>query len=202
MTIARGEQMKATDITDLTFFPKGTILTFSSGAWSATSAAFKTIWKICNTANHQADPNVVPDLTNRFLRGGTASDPPTGNGKMTLSVQHLPTHSHTGSAANNGGHRHDFSIPRYVGDGGVTGVVNIGTSTDNYIVGHFLGNHDADAAFNTATTISTNNLKTGIKNISQVSDHSHTVVVGNTGGNQAFDVVPAFYTVIYIMKIA
>ena len=84
MTIATGQPMLAADILDLTFFPKGTILTFSSTAWSATSANFKTIWKICNAANHAADAN-VPDLTNKFLRGAESSGTNGGADSVTLT---------------------------------------------------------------------------------------------------------------------
>jgi hypothetical protein len=87
--------MYAADILNLTFFPKGTILTFSSTAWSATSTEFKNIWKICNAANHTADPN-IPDLTNKFLRGAESSGATGGadNQNVTLTASHLPSHNH------------------------------------------------------------------------------------------------------------
>lgn len=87
--------MLATDILNLTFFPKGAILTFSSAAWSATSAEFKTIWKICNTANHVADVN-IPDLTNKFLRGADSSGAEGGadSRDVVLQTDNLPSHNH------------------------------------------------------------------------------------------------------------
>jgi hypothetical protein len=92
--VEQGERLVATDITDLTFFPKGTILTFSSEAWSATSAAFKTIWKICNGQNG------TPDLRNKFLRGGDNSGAAGGadSQTVTLTVDNLPSHKHKGVA--------------------------------------------------------------------------------------------------------
>jgi hypothetical protein len=99
--------MYATDILDLTFFPKGAILIFSSTAWSATSQNFKTIWKVCDKTNHDADPNNVPDLTNRFLRGGSNSDFTTGGGadsqSVTLTTTHLPAHNHGATGLSLGG---------------------------------------------------------------------------------------------------
>jgi hypothetical protein len=98
--------MYASDILNLTFFPKGAILTFSSAAWSATSAEFKNIWKICNAANHAIDAN-IPDLTNRFLRGGETSDFTTGGGadsrSVTLQTVNLPSHSHGATGLSLGG---------------------------------------------------------------------------------------------------
>jgi hypothetical protein len=93
--IVRGEPLLASDINDLTFFPKGTILTFSSTAWSATSAEFKTIWKICNAANHSVDA-FIPDLTNKFLRGAESSGAIGGadNQSVPITTANLPAHSH------------------------------------------------------------------------------------------------------------
>ncbi|MDR1114431.1 MAG: hypothetical protein LBL50_05010 [Candidatus Margulisbacteria bacterium] len=95
MTIERGQPMLATDILNLTFFPKGAILIFSSAAWGATSAEFKTIWKICNAANHATD-QTIPDLTNKFLRGADSSGAEGGadSRDVTLQTDNLPSHNH------------------------------------------------------------------------------------------------------------
>ncbi|MDR1323764.1 MAG: hypothetical protein LBK68_04920 [Candidatus Margulisbacteria bacterium] len=123
MTIATGQSMLASDILDLTFFPKGTILTFSTTAWSATSAEFKTIWKICNTANHAEDV-AIPDLTDKFLRGADSSGAEGGADSRSIILQttNLPSHSHEATglslsglslsnlkASSNGAHEHILS---------------------------------------------------------------------------------------------
>jgi hypothetical protein len=127
--------MLASDINNLTFFPKGTILTFSSTAWGATTAEFKNIWKVCNAANHVADPNNVPDLTDKFLRGAESSDFTTALGadsqSVTLTSANLPEHKHevkalplsnlnTGglSISESGGHKHEGSGSTNTGSGG------------------------------------------------------------------------------------
>ncbi|MDR1324067.1 MAG: hypothetical protein LBK68_06500 [Candidatus Margulisbacteria bacterium] len=137
MVIKTGEPLLASDINDLTFFPKGAILTFSNVAWSATSAKFKTIWKICDTANHQADPNNVPDLTKRFLRGGSSSDFTTGGGAdsrdVILQTTNLPSHNHgvtslpvegltsgLSIASDGGKHSHSGGGTTTAGEGGHT----------------------------------------------------------------------------------
>ncbi|MDR1113491.1 MAG: hypothetical protein LBL50_00155 [Candidatus Margulisbacteria bacterium] len=155
--IKSGERLVATDITDLTFFPKGAILTFSSTAWSATSAKFKTIWKVCNKTNHDADPNNVPDLTDRFLRGGSSSDFTIGGGadsrSVTLQTANLPSHNHgaTGlslgglstsglSIATSGGHGHSGSGSTNTGSGGHTHTVSGATSnTSKTLTGYIAG---------------------------------------------------------------
>jgi hypothetical protein len=95
MTIEKGQPLVATDITNLTFFPKGTILIFNTAAYSSTGAEFKNIWKVCNTANHAADPT-IPDLTNKFLRGADSSGTTGGadSRSITLTTAHLPSHNH------------------------------------------------------------------------------------------------------------
>ena len=121
--VTRGEPLLASDINDLTFFPKGTILTFSSTAWIATSAEFKTIWKICNATNHAVD-DFIPDLTNKFLRGAESSGAAGGadSQNVTLQTTNLPSHNHgatglsvsgmslTGLSCSEGGsHKHTLS---------------------------------------------------------------------------------------------
>jgi hypothetical protein len=99
--------MLAADILNLTFFPKGTILTINSTAWSNASAAFKTIWKICDGQNG------TPNLTGRFLRGGASSGTTGGADSVTLTASHvpIPAHTHTFSGTSSGGtsHTHAYS---------------------------------------------------------------------------------------------
>ena len=193
MAIKTGEKMVATDITDLTFFPKGTILTFSSEAWDSTSAEFKEIWKICNASNHEANP-AIPDLTDKFLRGAESSGA-TGDGKKTLSVSELPEHNHPNGtlAASGGEHTHGVNDPGH---------------------SHPCPAHHDEAANNSAnftwggspasTNLYTGSKTTGITVKTDNSAHSHSIsgAIGDTGSGAEFDVIPAFYTVIYIMKVA
>jgi hypothetical protein len=162
--------MYASDILNLTFFPIGAILTFSTTAWSATSAEFKTIWKICDGQNG------TPNLVNKFLRGGSSSGA-TGDGRKTLSQQEIPAHQHTGTT-NDAPHAHTFnSCSDFMGT-----YVNSG----NYVVTHVTPD--------SGTAIITTNAGGG--------SHTHSFTTNPVGNGQAFDVIPAFYTVIYIMKIA
>jgi microcystin-dependent protein len=196
MTIAKGSPMLADDINNLTFFPKGTILTFSSEAWNSTSTAFREIWKICNTDNHASD-NTIPDLTNKFLRGGTSSGA-TGTGQKTLSVSELPSHSHpsgTLAVASSGAHTHDVTDPGHkhkisIGSrNGANKSVSDGGTLDNYYAGIM-----ASVIEKAETGISINNTN---------SAHSHSLsgAIGSTGSGDEFDIIPAFYTVIYIIKV-
>jgi hypothetical protein len=160
MTIATGERLVATDITDLTFFPKGTILTFSSEAWSATSAKFKDIWKICNGQNG------TPNLTNKFLRG-SASSGATGDGQKQLSVDELPTHSHS-------------AMSRF------------------YFWGSNGGNGDAS---NVGAGYAPDVDSGGLKWVSLSSPTTVQTTIGTAGNGNSFEIIPAYYSVIYIIKV-
>jgi microcystin-dependent protein len=190
MPIARGEPMLASDILNLTFFPKGAILTFSSAAWGATSTEFKTIWKVCDTANHQADPS-VPDLTDKFLRGSSSSGATGGtdNQSITLTTSNLPSHSHsfTNGTTNSTSKSLTGSIQKVPTDDAAScsGIISAQKVDTEF------GYNEESAPVNKI-------------NIDATHSHGVTGAIGNTGSGQAFSVntVPAYYTVIYIIKVA
>ncbi|MDR1452352.1 MAG: hypothetical protein LBJ25_00045 [Candidatus Margulisbacteria bacterium] len=143
----------------------------AASSWINASVTFKSKWKVCDGAGG------TPNLTGRFLRGGTASDPLTGDGKMTLTEYNLPGHTHSGSTNFTGAHGHSY----------------------------YDMTHIAAPPYNTADLMiddGYNRWKTVAASTSLEGNHVHTVTIGQTGGGQSFDVVPAFYTVIYIMKMA
>jgi hypothetical protein len=172
MAIERGQPLLASDINNLTFFPIGAILTFSTTAWSATSAKFKTIWKICDGQNG------TPNLVNKFLRGATSSgsayDNPitTTTQSLYIETNNLPDHTHT---VVDPGHNHRIDIgPR---SGGNESVAD-GNTRGSY------------------TSIEPTVIKT-----------SYTGIKVNGGGSSnpaplQVNIMPSYYTVIYIMKVA
>ncbi|MDR1323239.1 MAG: hypothetical protein LBK68_02255 [Candidatus Margulisbacteria bacterium] len=198
--IKSGERLVATDITDLTFFPKGTILTFSSEAYNATSAAFKEIWKICNGTNN------TPNLVNKFLRGSTTSGTTGGADSVTLAEKHIPVHSHglSSISVTGGDHDHTFSgtnasgyLPIGEGDamaqsGGMNGVFTYQNGYRWGFTTEVVGGRGIKFSMTPSGTIS----KVG---------HTHTLS-GSTNsygqGNTDVPTVPGYYSVIYIMKIA
>jgi hypothetical protein len=249
MTIKTGEKMYASDILNLTFFPKGAILTFSSAAWSATSAEFKNIWKVCNAANHAADPT-IPDLTNVFLRGAESSGATGGADSQSVTAAQLPAHNHaagelslgrlsadglkatggshdhtlSGRTTEKGNHGHGFSDPGHshpVSTSGRHGSVN---KASNPTAAWDYG----DVFWSAQSTVTSGHKSTGITfrgdgahDHSLSSDskaastsHEHTVTgsvsggsisgsTANAGSNSALviNTVPAYYTVIYIIKV-
>jgi hypothetical protein len=185
MTIATGERMYAADINNLTFFPVGTILQFSGSAYSRLTSARtednKVIWTLCDGTNVNGID--VPNLVDKFIRGGNASGT-TGDGKKILSIQEIPSHGHSLTIQSDGSHTHTTTIRTGYGAGGTS------------------------SAYQNQNLYSRDNhrgLATGVEYYASSSDgaHSHSdSSADNTGGGEAFDIVPAFYTAVYIMKVA
>jgi microcystin-dependent protein len=174
--------MLASDINNLTFFPKGTILTFSSEAWTATSAEFKNIWKICNGQNG------TPDLRNKFLRGSESSGGSDGQDSQSITLQtaNLPSHSHSFTDGKTNSTSKTLTGSFSAGEQNVfaSGIVSRSRSNEH---GTNVADYDND-----------------LFSIDATHSHGVTGAIGNTGSGTAFTVntVPAYYTVIYIMKVA
>ena len=173
--------MFPSDILDLTFFPIGTILTFSSTAWSATSATFKNIWKTCNGQNG------TPDLTNKFLRGSLASGATGGTDSQSVTLQtaNLPSHNHTFTNGTTNSTSKTLTGSFSGGEKGISasGIVSRSFSSQ---YGSGDGDHDND-----------------LLSIDATHSHGVTGTIGSTGSGTAFTVntVPAYYAVIYIKKM-
>jgi hypothetical protein len=118
MTIAKGEPLLASDINNLTFFPKGTILMYDGAGWVNN----ETIpgWYKCDGTNG------TPNLINKFIRGSAvayngnalANGASGGidNQVVTLTANNMPSHSHT---VIDPGHAHQFKYNPKNAVGGV-----------------------------------------------------------------------------------
>jgi len=93
-----------------------------------------------------------------------------GEATHQLTVGELPSHNHSASSANAGGHAHDISSTYCVL-----------TTASGGAIGHGSGN--------------TRNTKTGSDVINSNGSHSHTVTVGNTGSGQAHNNMVPYITV-------
>ncbi|MDR1323192.1 MAG: hypothetical protein LBK68_02020 [Candidatus Margulisbacteria bacterium] len=163
---------------NLSFFPRGTILTFNKDAWDAKDEIFKSIWKVCDGTNN------TPNLIDKFLRGAEYPANRTGGAdsqSITLTTSNLPAHNHTMQDAGNHTHYPQPFDGRMNFDacgGGSGAPQGIGYGDNMY------------AGYTTTLTLS------------EAGSHAHTI--NNSGGGTAFTVntVPAHYTVIYIMKIS
>lgn len=151
--------------------------------WFGAIADIPAGWTLCDGIDH--GDTVVPDLQDRFIvgAGSTYDVDDTGDGTATLTEANLPAHTHSsgtlgGTALSNGAHTHTI-------DGG-SGAVS-----------DFFGGSDANYGAGIGSAgISTNSN----------GAHTHTVDVnsgstGSKGSGTAFDVIPKYYALAYIMKL-
>lgn len=145
--------------------PPGTIV-----QWSGSSVPEG--WALCDGSNG------TPNLIDKFIKGGTSAGATGGHKEITLTVDNLPSHSHSmsGSAhtSTNGIHRH--------GIGYTSGELGDNANNRNNIIG-------------SKTTYT-----------DYAGSHSHTidlsgVSVSSTGNSKPVNIEPQYYTLMYIMKL-
>jgi microcystin-dependent protein len=164
--------------------------------WSGSIISIPSGWALCNGSNG------TPNLQDRFIVGagsGYSVGATGGADSVTLTVNEMPAHSHTGSTSGAGSHSHTGSTNGagahshsttfpYAYDLGSTGRAGGGAnSVQNWSVSQSI-NGVGDHAHSFTT--------------SGVGDHTHSVTVGNTGGGQAHENRPPYYALAFIMRTA
>lgn len=130
-------------------------------------------WAVCDGTNG------TPDLTNKFIKGGTSAGTTGGNATITLTTANLPSHSHTynissSSTGSAGSHTHSVTSS--------STTITQGEGTTASVVG-------------------------GVGNTSSDGSHTHSISTSSTstssvGSGTAFNIEPPYYTLIYIMRIS
>lgn len=145
--------------------PPGTIV-----QWAGSSVPEG--WALCNGSNG------TPNLVDKFIKGGTSAGATGGHKEITLTIDNLPSHSHSisgsASTSTDGSHRH--------GVGYTSGELGDNANNRNNIIG-------------SSTTYT-----------DYAGSHSHTVdlsgvSVSSTGNNKPINIEPQYYTLMYIMKL-
>ncbi|MDR1453498.1 MAG: hypothetical protein LBJ25_05950 [Candidatus Margulisbacteria bacterium] len=173
---------KAAQAADI--LPKGTILAMNASSWINAGAAFQSKWHVCDGTGG------TPNLTGRFLRGGTASDNPIGGAdsqSFGIGTNNLPAHNHTFSGVTATGRLPCYGSLHYRDQGAYgrapSGVFREGSVKNGYVVGFNKWFDEPGLEF------------------------SMTPQGSVTGGGSAtpsqitIGTVPNYYTVIYIMKV-
>jgi microcystin-dependent protein len=146
----------------------------------------------------------VPDLREKFLLGSGATyalKTSGGSATRTLVEANMPAHSHSGTTtAGEGTHTHTITDPGHqhtlgFDNGAGEGTGEFGTNYQG--VG---GSYSALAASGAGRKLFANRNTTGISITSTNSAHTHTFTTNSKGSGTAFDILPPYTTVIYIIK--
>lgn len=170
----------ATAIQDL--MPLGSIIMFSG-----TLAEIPTHWAVCDGTNG------TPNLIDRFIKASTTAGTTGGSNSITLNSDNLPYHTHSATALST---YTNSNIPADYNDKVIPALNEL--FENSYDLGggdHYVfetGYHNkSDKGL---VEIKVGDLKAGTVNT--------TVTVNGTGSSEAIDVQPAFYSLIFIMKVA
>jgi microcystin-dependent protein len=172
MTIAKGEPLLAADMLNLAFFPKNTIIMFNGASWED-NVTLKG-WYQCKggTVNGVA----IPDLRDKFIMGYSGSREGGAN-SIALTADNMPTHNHTFTGNN---------------VNGKLGAVYTENNNSSYISAPFSGAWNGSSAFPSG---SLHRLYTVTLN------YTPSGSVSKSGSGASFDNRPAFYALIYIIKV-
>ena len=167
----KGSQVLADDgvttfeshLADNVHIPKGLI-----AMWSGLISEIPNGWALCDGTNG------TPNLKDRFIMGATTDatiNKTGGQNEVTLTIDELPSHAHTGSTNSAGAHTHDLRIDGKEDDSG-TRVRRAGSASSWRII-----------------------------TIPSAGNHTHTIALDNTGGGLPHENRPAYYTLAFIMKV-
>lgn len=151
--------------------------------WSGSKDHIPVGWALCDGTNG------TPDLRDRFIVStgdnfgvGKKWGSEGGNAEVTLELEHIPSHNHSGSSINNAGsHVHG----RMFDTGGGRGDPGLGGGNMPKIGGELQISVLADILANT----------------NRGGDHTHAVNIASQGGNQAHENLPPYYALCLIMKL-
>ena len=138
-------------------------------------------------------------LEGRFLKATNSGEAPKtlgGSNSKTLTVENIPSHSHTVSISENGHHSHVQEAHAHTQPAHTHGVPQelfpMAMSHASNRVG---GGSRADRGYFNTTYAGGENTGEARPTIYGNGNHSHSASIGSTGGSRAFDVTPAYYAV-------
>ena len=139
--------------------------------WSGTAETIPEGWAICDGTNG------TPNLIDKFIKASNEANNTGGNKEITLSINQLPSHSHTLSGTltttTNGGHSHSYQSASY--GSAAPGENQILSKSQQYSTGH-------------------------------AGDHDHTMDlsggrISDVGNGDKINIEPEYYSLIFIMKL-
>lgn len=152
--------------------PRGVIV-----MWSGSIASIPPGWALCDGGTYTAPDGTqvtTPNLKDRFIvgAGGSYAVGATGGANtVTLTVDQIPSHTHTATCSTAGAHSHTYVHSwTFIGPDGLSGGSSAHSDNENW-------------------TTSTDGA------------HTHTITIGATGGGQPHENRPPYYALAFIMKL-
>lgn len=177
-TLSVSGSFSATSVSGNGSIPIGGII-----MWSGSVANIPSGWALCD--GKVVSGLTTPDLRNRFIVGIGSRNPGDlgGSETISLSVDNLPAHNHvaSGNTGNAGSHTHsyvDYFWSENDGQNWGWPGTRAGTDWDNH------------GYYHTETT-------------DPSGDHNHyfSVTTSTTGGGQAFNKLPPYYAMAFIIRV-
>ena len=153
----------------------GAVFTGMIVMWSGSVNNIPVGWALCDGGNG------TPDLRDRFIVGAGRQYVVGNRGgadTVTLNVNQIPSHSHSGSTFRAGNHVHAMKFD--TGGGGSFGGGNMPKTRD---------------------PLQTSVLANFVANTNSAGNHTHGVSIGSTGRNQAHENRPRYYALALIIKL-
>jgi microcystin-dependent protein len=165
--------------------------------WSGSIGDIPDGWALC-------DGNLgTPDLLDRFILGTVEGEDPGETGgasSYALSIEQLPSHTHTGSTGSAGSHSHSGST---TSDGSHSHQIPIG-NVDDFNFTHKGGQRppaDGDKAYWTGVYTANSGSHNHSVSTNSSGSHTHSITINPTGSESSIDNRPAFYKLAFIMKL-
>ncbi|MFP4121498.1 MAG: LamG-like jellyroll fold domain-containing protein [Coleofasciculus sp.] len=161
--------------------------------WSGSVNEIPSGWALCD--GRTVNGRKTPDLRGRFIVGYSAGSSDYGElgktggiDKVSLGVDEMPSHEHTGATLSNGSHYHWIEGTDAEGLANRKRTIWGDTTVDMGFGGGW--NNDKNAQ-----------MWRGHVNTDTVSDHNHSFTTNRTGGGKGHENRPPYYVLAYIMKV-
>ena len=168
--------------------------------WSGTENNIPTGWNLCDGTNG------TPDLRDKFvIAAGTSHAVSNTGGSSTavLDVSNLPQHNHSfsGSTSSAGNHSHSHTLICASSGEHTHTITNMALSRETS--GGGSDAYGRDSWNKTTTSESGEHTHTLSGSIRSGGSHTHAVTgsIGNTGSGTAFNIMPPYYALCFIMKL-
>jgi microcystin-dependent protein len=163
-------------------------------------------WAICD--GQTIEGFRTPNLSGKFIKGASTmanngetneayfNTHKTKDGKIILKNENMPIHSHT--ITNDGSHNHTINS-NSAGSHKHSFTVNGGSVASDSVTNNYVLSATQGTTTNIQTDIEVNQHSHSVT-ISSDGDHTHTLDEHGSSSPEPIDIMPPYYTLVYIIK--